>query len=979
MTYFQKYYSEIKLPIITKSQSGLRRAQLGAIHSIAAYYTRKNDRSLLDPAIIVLPTGSGKTAVLILSPFLLRVKKCLIIVPSKLIRSQIVEELNSLNLLKKVGVVPKNLKSPKVYELKKRLSSLNQWNKIKKNDIIVSTPHCISPSYKEIYQIPKNSFELILFDEGHHLPATTWAKISNYFDGSMKILFTATPFRNDFKGIIGKIIYEFSIREAYEDKIFGEIKFIPVTIKGDDIKDSNSDILIAKKTEEIYIKDQEMNLTHLIMVKSSSIKNSKELKNIYDKHTKLNLKLLNSSHSDKYVKKIISELKSNMIDGVIAINILNEGIDIPNLKIAALHSTYKSLGILLQFIGRFARTGDQQIGIAKFIAIPQQIKSDAMGLYGQDRKWQDIIPDLYQSKIEKEMKLRDAIYSFIEIPQNNQNIYEGIENLSLSNFRPRLHVKVFRVTGTVNLENNIKLPKSTIVKQEYSSELSCLVLLTKFVEQPKWTSSNILDTVRFDLIIVYYIESSKLVFINSSQKSNILYDLIINQITAGPYSPLLSSEINKVLKYLNNPEFYNIGMRRRTIGGNKESYRIIAGTNVDKSISKNDGFGFVRGHVVGNSKVGETQKTIGVSSGSKIWSSNSALIPDFIEWCNELNLLVNNDETHFTGTQLDNLKTGSKINQFPSNIIFAQWHESVYQDSYRVNYLTPSNELQENILIDFSIKINASSSDLITFKVFNDDITWIGKYRVSYPFFKEGSELNPVLKVLNGDEEIDFLSFINNNPIIFYTNKLSLIQGMEQWDLPILSESFDMENIISLDWNQNNVDITNEANLLTDKGISIQSFLLDYYSDKRDIVFFDHGSGEICDLIVFQSVNNTLVVEFVHVKSSSEPNPGRRVKDIDELFGQLLRSIKWGDINILIEQIKYRLTKSSIFHKGSIIQLIELIENNQGTIFRLIGVQPGLLKERLNDRILLQLQSVKEFINIFNFDSLQLIISSNSN
>ncbi|WP_235819678.1 hypothetical protein [Caldifermentibacillus hisashii] len=33
-----------------------------------------------------------------------------------------------------------------------------------------------------------------------------------------------------------------------------------------------------------------------------------------------------------------------------------EGIDIPNLKIAAIHDKYKSLPITLQFIGRFART-----------------------------------------------------------------------------------------------------------------------------------------------------------------------------------------------------------------------------------------------------------------------------------------------------------------------------------------------------------------------------------------------------------------------------------------------------------------------------------------------------------------------------------------------------------------------------------------------------------------------------------------------
>ena len=48
---------------------------------------------------------------------------------------------------------------------------------------------------------------------------------------------------------------------------------------------------------------------------------------------------------------------------------LGEGYDFPNLKIAAVHATHKSLASTLQFIGRFARTNAEKIGKAKFIAV----------------------------------------------------------------------------------------------------------------------------------------------------------------------------------------------------------------------------------------------------------------------------------------------------------------------------------------------------------------------------------------------------------------------------------------------------------------------------------------------------------------------------------------------------------------------------------------------------------------------------------
>ncbi|WP_258863412.1 hypothetical protein [Streptococcus agalactiae] len=39
-----------------------------------------------------------------------------------------------------------------------------------------------------------------------------------------------------------------------------------------------------------------------------------------------------------------------------------EGIDIPSLKVAAIHDKYKSLPITLQFMGRFARSGKERLG-----------------------------------------------------------------------------------------------------------------------------------------------------------------------------------------------------------------------------------------------------------------------------------------------------------------------------------------------------------------------------------------------------------------------------------------------------------------------------------------------------------------------------------------------------------------------------------------------------------------------------------------
>ena len=78
--YFQNNYNKINYPIENDDNPGLRNAQLGAIHSISSFFTLNETK----PVLIVMPTGSGKTAVLTMVPFVLKSKKVLVVTPAKI-------------------------------------------------------------------------------------------------------------------------------------------------------------------------------------------------------------------------------------------------------------------------------------------------------------------------------------------------------------------------------------------------------------------------------------------------------------------------------------------------------------------------------------------------------------------------------------------------------------------------------------------------------------------------------------------------------------------------------------------------------------------------------------------------------------------------------------------------------------------------------------------------------------------------------
>src|SRR6185503_3788889 len=101
MAYFSPLYGRINYPIAATPQGrGLRNAQIGAIHAIASYFTLYD----AEPALVVMPTGSGKTAVLNLAPYVLRAGRVLVISSSVLVRGQIFEEFETLKTLKASSV-----------------------------------------------------------------------------------------------------------------------------------------------------------------------------------------------------------------------------------------------------------------------------------------------------------------------------------------------------------------------------------------------------------------------------------------------------------------------------------------------------------------------------------------------------------------------------------------------------------------------------------------------------------------------------------------------------------------------------------------------------------------------------------------------------------------------------------------------------------------------------------------------------------
>ena len=88
---------------------GFRSAQLGAIYAIKSHWTVSSTA-----ATIVMPTGTGKTEVMIATVVSERCAKTCIVVPSDLLRKQTITRFCTLGKLREIGAINDTFENPVV-------------------------------------------------------------------------------------------------------------------------------------------------------------------------------------------------------------------------------------------------------------------------------------------------------------------------------------------------------------------------------------------------------------------------------------------------------------------------------------------------------------------------------------------------------------------------------------------------------------------------------------------------------------------------------------------------------------------------------------------------------------------------------------------------------------------------------------------------------------------------------------------------
>lgn len=936
MGYFRNNYDKLRFPVTDAHPPGFRSAQLAAVQAVSAHFFNSPE-----PAIVTMPTGAGKTTVLMALTFVMRAERVLVLTPSRLVREQIAENFGALVDLKKIEALPLDLACPKVFATEGTIGSDEAWEDLRQYDVVVATVPSVSPRDGVIPAPPEDLFDIVLVDEAHHAPARTWSRLLDLLRNAKQVLFTATPFRRDEKEIKGKLVFTYDLRRAFHDGVFGEITFQPV-VRG---TAASIDIAIAAATEAKFRDDRNAGLAHLVMVRADGLTRARELKEIYERHTGLRLAFVNGQHSLAHVKRIIEKLKAGQLDGIVCVNMFGEGFNLPNLKIAAVHSPHKSLAITLQFIGRFARTGQHNIGGATFLAEPVSSGAEIDELYEAGAIWREIVQNLGAGRVEEEVHTREVLDSF------NIEASPDMTDFSLYTVRPYFHAKVFAAPGGVDLTAEPDLPeKLQIIFKGVSDPHGAAVYLTREAVRSPWSSDERFTNVAYDIFIFHYSAETNLFFICSSRRHTQLYTRLAARFVSGRPRQLSNSSINRVLNDLQAAEFFSVGMRKRNKLGRIESYRMIAGPSADRAIQETDGRLYDRGHCFGKALEAGNQITIGVSTASKVWSNTYDRIPELLEWCNALAAKIASGRNPRTGSRLDLLSAGQELLNVPAGVIAMAWAAEVYLDPPPVFFRREDGTVAELNLLDFDLEIIESREGSVSFALTNPEITWYGEFSLGDgDLFQPASDNEPEIAIHRSNEDVWIEEYLNEESPSFYCSDLSSIEGRSYYPVPANLEPFSNAAFETVDWHAAGVDVTREK-LPSQNGRSIFNWLQDrLLASDATVVFCDDGAGEMADFIAIHETNDGPRVRLYHCKASGAPQAGNRTDDLFVVCGQAIKSGVWVQPDKFLERLRHRATLRSVpgYVKGDVTGASRILaqQARQQIQFDIYIVQPGVMRD----------------------------------
>lgn len=946
MGYFSDNANQFKINVKqSEDEIGLRECQAGAYWAVRSHFTADDN-----PALVSLPTGAGKTALMMLIAFGLKAERVLVVTPTDVLREQTREKFEELDGLKISNTVPDDFEGPEVHKQTSRITSQEEWNELKEYDVVTALPHVISTEYHEdIVAPPDGLFDLVFYDEAHYMRAPSWNKLLNDYEGASQVLLTATPFRRDKRRLPGKLVYFYPLDKAIDSGLYNTVKYESVDVnpatKNEDLRDKAITILDEERENNPDIK---------LLIRTNSIEEANGLVELYADHD-LNIKAVHSKKTSNQNEEALQELRKGDLDGVIGVGMLGEGIDIPSLKIAVFHSPPKSFPFTIQLIGRVARPIEAET-LAYVIADPVEMREKGVEdkvrrLYHEDRGWEKLIPELVKQVAGERIE---------NIKTGDTDLFLGA---NIGDLQPFYSTRLYKVEEMdLDLEAKVSLGEYvSVYRLPPIDELNLLGLITEKMDSPSWAKRTGISFPDYHLHLYYFHSDSETLFEYTT--SDLLARDIRPQIVDGPISRLGGEDLVKVMQSKDSMDYLAAGLSN-AIGpsGAIPAYKMFLGKSVQGAVTHSDARTFVRGHVF--AKIGG-QVTRGISDGQgRVWSSGRGNIRQFANWCDSLGKDLVNNEGGEGPTNFTLLSQPKNISNFPCKpaIIVSNPQLEILGLTIFDSDGEKANKKIDRLLLEIKNFLSGARKILrVELELGGDNDPIELRYNIETDSWdlSDRSSLRMRVDYGNEHEDLKLDEFMQKFPAWFYLPERGVIKNGSIYRLETeLKKLPDKCRVAGLDWSD--CDILSEIETDEADKLSVHDWLenkLEEESGEGDIIFKDHARGEVADFILFDPEEKQ--VNLYHCKScpkhtsapnKGEPNIGATMGHVKDVMDQVIRSNFWVKNSSLLSHINRR-NENGVQHFIKNEEVFDEFKNGFVPVewdYTVFIVNPGLDFEQAN-------------------------------
>ena len=923
--FFRQHSPRLSVGLVGGETDELRDAQRGAIWSLASHWTTSTE-----PAQVVLPTGVGKTLVLTAAPFVYRARRVLVVAPSRVVREQLEEAFRSLNGIKRTGALSHDVPEPSVLTIRGKATPAT-WRDASSADVVIANVHGVSPIFTNVTAPDSRLFDLVLVDEGHHVPAAAWRSLLDACKASM-VFVTATPFRRDRRPIPGEIVYSYPLERAIDDGVYTPVAFREVHLQPGDEKDA-----VLASAAAARLRDAEhVQARSRLLVRAGRVAHAEELVEVY-RQLGVKLGLVIARTSWRALQKIFAAVRNGDLDGIVCVGALTEGFDMPQLRIAAYHEPHKTLAPTLQFIGRLSRPG---LPVRpELLAVPDDVGPETEILYREDRSWQELLPDLVDGLVEEERQVRRFL--------NRGNWEPASLRLPPLAIRPARSARIFHADGGLDLNvTPARLGGADVVWRFHSAEAELLALVTQHPQRPRWLDDEMLDAWNFELHLACFVAERATLFL-ASDVLPCLRDLQ-KEIGASAAVAVDGEELRRLAWKIAPDAWFSIGMRPTRMTG--AAYEQTAGPRVENALGEDR----LRGHSLGHGMAGGGGKgTFGFSvQKAKLWEPEATgNLLEFRRWCEERAddlATAARDTRGLPG--LPAMTVATQFNAFPQvAVIAALMEHTLIREQAPFVYngqrcFLHELELWAEVSSETELKLEIWGEERLIWSALQDPSGKITELQNGLEASEPGTgQVWPLAQIL-----------AEYPPIIHFADGSS-VQG-RHLERPQSPHRRVADGLLDV-WDWQGVNISRETGAAEEGLMPIQTRVAEMLATECDVVLTDHGAGELCDLLGIAGVGREqLEISLVHCKSAADDNPRRQLADISEVLTQAARSARWADPAAglwaeLARRSQRRTTYFRVLHdpQGQVPELFaQLAAAPPATKTTIIAVQPGLAVSRVD-------------------------------